>query len=211
MNPLRAAFLDCSRTARELAATPDVARQWDEPSALELFSLRGLVGHLMRATATVEVYLAGDSPPDPGISAAAYYDAVLDTSDITAPTHVDVRAKGEDKAAAGRDALLAEWDGILERLQVRLEEEGAERRVRVFGGVAMTLDDYLVTRIIETVVHADDVAVSVGIATPVFPRPAMDAAIATLVDLGRLRHGDVAVLRAMTRRERDALGALRVL
>jgi hypothetical protein len=31
------------------------------------------------------------------------------------------------------------------------------------------------------------------------------------VEAARLKHGDVAVLRALTRRERDEVGALRVL
>jgi hypothetical protein len=34
--------------------------------------------------------------------------------------------------------------------------------------------------------------------------------ISTLVQIARLRHGDMAVLRALTRRERDLVQALRV-
>ncbi len=39
----------------------------------------------------------------------------------------------------------------------------------------------------------------------------MDLAIEALVDVARVRHGDLAVLRALTRRERDSSEALRVL
>ncbi|MDQ3879299.1 MAG: hypothetical protein M3290_13275, partial [Actinomycetota bacterium] len=60
-------------------------------------------------------------------------------------------------------------------------------------------------------VHTDDLAVSIGVPTPE-PRPeAADAAIANLVSVARRRHGDTAVLRALTRRERDEGNALRVI
>jgi hypothetical protein len=60
------------------------------------------------------------------------------------------------------------------------------------------------------VVHADDLAVSVGTDLPTLPPAALQIAISTLVDVARQRHGDLAVLRALSRRERDTLGALRV-
>ena len=75
----------------------------------------------------------------------------------------------------------------------------------------MTVDEYLRTRVVELVVHADDLAASVGVA-PMAPRPETGKiAIDALVDVARIRHGDLAVLRALARRERDPVGALRVL
>jgi hypothetical protein len=75
----------------------------------------------------------------------------------------------------------------------------------------MTLDEYLRTRVVELVVHADDLAASVGV-EPVPPQPATTAvAIDVLVGVARIRHGDMAVLRALARRERDTVRALRVL
>ncbi len=41
-------------------------------------------------------------------------------------------------------------------------------------------------------------------------RPRWIMVIGTLVDVARFRHGDVAVLHALTRRERDSIGALRI-
>ncbi len=54
-------------------------------------------------------------------------------------------------------------------------------------------------------------AVSLHLDLPDLPVEAAGLAITTLVDVARLRHGDLAVLRALTRRERDAASALRVL
>ena len=75
----------------------------------------------------------------------------------------------------------------------------------------MLLDDYLITRLLEVVVHTDDLAVSLGIEPPDFPRPATAAVIDCLLEVARRRHGDIAVVRAFTRRERDRPEALRVL
>jgi hypothetical protein len=122
-----------------------------------------------------------------------------------------VRAKGEAEAAEGHAALVARLEAMIERLEERLGREPAGRRMEVFKGLVLTLDDYLLTRLVEQLVHCDDLAVSLGIATPAFPPGAMDLALGTLVDVARFRHGDLAVLRALTRRERDPIDALRVL
>ncbi len=46
--------------------------------------------------------------------------------------------------------------------------------------------------------------------SPAFPPEALDITIDTLVAIARYRHGDLAVLLALSRRERDTLNALRV-
>jgi hypothetical protein len=75
----------------------------------------------------------------------------------------------------------------------------------------MMLDEYLRTRVVELVVHADDLAASIGVEL-VPPQPATcRVAIDVLVDAARIRHGDMAVLRALARRERGPVEALRVL
>ena len=61
------------------------------------------------------------------------------------------------------------------------------------------------------VVHADDLAVSLEVAPPPLPAAAFGSAITTLIEVARICHGDAAVLRALTRRERDTVAALRVL
>ena len=60
-------------------------------------------------------------------------------------------------------------------------------------------------------VHGDDLAVSLGVDPPLLPPAATGLVIATLVEVARIRHGDIAVVRALARRERDAVDALRVI
>lgn len=74
----------------------------------------------------------------------------------------------------------------------------------------MSLDGYLQTRCVELAVHLEDLALSVN--SPVrAPEGAVALAVDVLVAAARARHGDQAVLNALTRRERDAEEALRVL
>ena len=69
-------------------------------------------------------------------------------------------------------------------------------------GWALSLGDFLVTRMLELAVHQDDLAVSVGLATPDLPDPAFDPVLVLLARLAARRHGQAALLRALARAER---------
>jgi hypothetical protein len=211
MNPIRTTYLTASATAREVLGHPEVARRWDEPSTLQSFSIRGLAGHLARAVGSTVAYLDRGDPDGAPITAAAYYAQAVETSDVDAALNVSVRERGEAEAKDGYQALIARYDEMSGDLQMRLETESSDRKVRVYKDLVLLLDEYLVTRIIELLVHTDDLAVSIGIPTPQPHEAAARLAIANLVEVALVRHGDTAVLRALTRRERDAVDALRVI
>ena len=59
------------------------------------------------------------------------------------------------------------------------------------------------------VVHVEDLALSIGAGVGL-PTDAIAIATDTMVATARSRHGDLAVLRGMTRRERDDVNATRV-
>jgi hypothetical protein len=209
---VRGALVAAGEALTALLRSPEVAAAWSSPSALEGMTVGGVAGHLVRALETVETYLDEPEPPadDELLSAPAYYVRALDSA--PPELHEGIRARGEAAGAVGAAALADEHEARQVRLAVRLPTERADRRVRVLRGQAsMTLEEYLPTRLVEIVVHADDLAVSVGEPTPVFPTAVMDAVVGTLVATARRRHGDGAVVRALTRRERDDVGALRVL
>jgi len=75
-------------------------------------------------------------------------------------------------------------------------------RIPLWGPWSLRLDDLLITRMMELAVHADDLAVSVGIPTPELPRSAVDTVVDLLSRLAVRRHGATAVLRALSRAER---------
>jgi hypothetical protein len=197
-----------------------LSKGFDAASALAEFSVRGLAGHLRRAMTTVEAYL--DQPaPDPAdtaaagtevITGAAYFAGVLPADrDLDSEFNRAIRQRGVESAPGDPDDFVQEWAETAAEVIGRLEREPDDRLVQVYGGLVLTLDEYLVTRLIEVVVHVDDLAVSLDVAPPVLSPAATGLVITTLVEVARLRHGDAAVVRALTRRERDTAEALRVI
>ncbi len=209
---IRRVFLETAATVRPLLDEPALTASWESPGALELMSVGALAGHLVRAVATVERYL--DEPPSeaPLLDAPGYLMSVDGLADeITSELHRGIRARAEAEARGGPEGVRATWDGAMRSLRRRLPDEPADRRVAVLGGRAMLLDQYLVTRLLELVVHGDDLAASLGVEPPPFDTEATGLVVECLLEVARRRHGDLAVVRAFTRRERDVVQALRVL
>jgi hypothetical protein len=204
----RSDFLAAAAAAREVVALPEVALHWEEPSALAEMTVGALVAHLARAVTYVERCLAAPEPAgEEPVSAAAYFAPV--TSDLASEINVRVRSTSVEEALVGQRAVLGQMDRSLDRLRTRLEGEAEGRLVKVRAGEVLRLDEYLRTRIIEITVHTDDLCVSLGRETPVLPGTGV--AIQALVEVAALRHGELAVLRALARRERDLAQALRVI
>jgi hypothetical protein len=76
-------------------------------------------------------------------------------------------------------------------------------------GWALSLDDFLLTRMMEIAVHSDDLAVSVGVPAPRLPDTVLQPVIGLLTRLAIRRHGQSAVLSALSRSERapDSISA----
>jgi hypothetical protein len=99
-------FLEAVEAVRALLASPALAARWDSPSALAQFSVRGLAGHLLRATGSVEAYLdRPEPPPDRLIAPETYYRAVVAETDLDGALHTAIRRRGEDAASGGPDKL----------------------------------------------------------------------------------------------------------
>lgn len=207
MNSTRSAYLHCYAALRPLALSPELSARWEQESCLSEMSVRSLAGHLIARTGgAVLDYL--ESEVDDGaepIEAPAYYATVLNGLD-----DAQVRIRGEEAAPDGPAGLLARYEGIVADLGPRLEDEPPERLMKVFGDLVMRVDDYLVTRICEILVHADDLAISLDMEPPEFPQLAWDLTFDHLLGVARMRHGDNAVLMSLTRRERDTEQALRI-
>jgi hypothetical protein len=64
------------------------------------------------------------------------------------------------------------------------------------GPWGLSLDDFLVTRMMEIVVHSDDLAFSVGLPTSELPSSVVEPVLALLTALAVRRHGATALARA---------------
>jgi hypothetical protein len=209
---VRNTYLDAAETALRLLAAREVAASWRADSVLDGMSVGGLAGHLARSILQVEWFLGGElSGADP-VSAVTYYARLEDPAQPDSPLNVGVRARSEETAAAGPEAVSEQARAAFARLRSRLPVEPPDRRVAVLHrpGEEMLLDDYLRTRCVELAVHTEDLALSVGSEVQA-PEGAVAVAVDVLVSAARRRHGDRAVMRALARRERDVVEALRVL
>ncbi|GGS55757.1 maleylpyruvate isomerase N-terminal domain-containing protein [Actinokineospora fastidiosa] len=203
---VRALFLSTADTAVRLIAHPAVGRAWDGPSALPEFSVRGLAGHLAGQIFALPTVLALDAATSEPISVLDHYlrakwrepEVPLDD-----PSKVKARDSGESHAADGQDALVRRAGDAVRDLADALTREAADRVVPIpWAGTTLTLDGFITTRLLELVVHCDDLAVSVGIDTPELDPDAVAVVLDVLLKLSVDRHGPMSVLRALSRAER---------
>ena len=215
---IAAALWRALAAAEDAAAQPEVAAAWDAPSALEGLTVGGLVAHLLIATERTAVVLEDDAPSPDGVRVvglAEFYgpNRVAEPSELDEGLPALLRQGAAAKAAEGATTVVASLACLAARLRPLVEAAADDRLVpvvQVRGGGA-PLDDYLVTRIIELVVHTDDLACSVGLTLPEIPADVQAIVTAAFVELAVARSGSRAVLRAFARRERADADVLRVL
>ncbi|SDY36090.1 Mycothiol maleylpyruvate isomerase N-terminal domain-containing protein [Saccharopolyspora shandongensis] len=202
MSAIREAYLQAAASAAAVLGDPAVAAAWDRPSALAEFSVRGLAGHLASQVLFVPRVLAAAEPEEEPVPLLGYYaKSEWIGADVNAEVNVRLREMGEGLATEGAAALVAEVDSVVRDLRSALPATPADRAV-AFSRRVLRIDDFLITRMMEIAVHSDDLASSVGIATPELPPEVYDHVLALLSQLAVRRHGQTAVLRALSRAER---------
>jgi uncharacterized protein (TIGR03083 family) len=204
MTNIRDDYLTAARSAADLLRAPAVTAAWQRPSALPEFSVSGLAGHLAYQVLVIARILAEPVPAEPLIPLLEHYGrAGWVGAGLDEEINVRIREGGEAEATGGAEALVARVDTAVEALTGNLATVD-DRPVRIpfWGPWSLTLDDMLITRMMELAVHSDDLAVSVGVVTPELPASAIDTVVDLLSRLSVRRHGPVAVLRALSRAER---------
>jgi len=206
---VRGLVVEAVEAAAELMSRPVVGEKWDEPSALDGMTVGSLSAHLVRAAGATLAYLdrtdPATGPDDELLTPITYFHAAVDS-----PIHEQIKHVSSSEAEIGHEAMVAQCRGIADQMVERFAEEPHDRLVGALGGRMLTLDDFCRTRMIEVLLHLDDLAVSVG-----EERPETDpegAAIVIDITLGIARHlnGDWGVLYALTRGERSPGGVFPV-
>ncbi|MFD7103881.1 maleylpyruvate isomerase family mycothiol-dependent enzyme [Streptomyces celluloflavus] len=144
--------------------------QFARPTRLGDWTVRELVAHLSMTLGGVARNLARSAPPEQRV-------ALLDWPSATAPHAAGIDADTRALAADDPDALLTR---TAEQLAEVLPAAPADRLLATRFG-AMRLDDYLVTRCVELVVHTDDLAAATGTEIP-YDRQALAIATRFLAD-----------------------------
>ncbi|MBB5075349.1 maleylpyruvate isomerase N-terminal domain-containing protein [Nonomuraea endophytica] len=203
MGEIRESYLIAAGSAVALLGHPAVAAAWEKPSALTEFSVRGLAGHLGHQLVRVDEVLPRPGLQPPIALIEHYISSPWVEAGLDHESNLTIRQGGESIAACGPGVLAGRMAEVLAHLTAALPAEPADRVVHLdWNGWSLRLDDFLLTRLMEIVVHSDDLAASVGLETPELPDAVIDPVVDLLARLAVHRHGATAVIRTLSRAER---------
>lgn len=197
------AFLQAADTVLTLVDLPEVAARWAEPSALPRMSVGGLAVHLGNQVVRAAQQVGADPGGLPVLADADEHYVRSAWASGASQDRFNDHGRDEEAALAGPRALHDHV--VAQRDVVRAVLTGGAPPDVVpvpWAGWALRREDFLLTRLLEVVVHADDLAVSVGVDTPAFAPEVFDPVRDLLVRRAVARHGQARVVAALTRRER---------
>jgi uncharacterized protein (TIGR03083 family) len=143
------------------------------PTRLGAWTVRDLAAHITMAVESVTRALARPEPPKAELNA-------LDYASATA-AHADAIAEGSRGLAEAAPDLVALYAGVEQEITDALAAAPQGRIIDTRAG-GMRLDDYLLTRTIELVVHTDDLNAAVpGLDIP-YDRHALATCVRLLAD-----------------------------
>ena len=199
----RAAVVGAVDAVVDLVSDRAVAASWGRESALPGMTVGGLVRHLVSQPESAVEFLRAAPPTTAETVSLLDYYARVDwlRAARQAPENTSIRDHFNELARPGHKASLDVLD------QARADLPGAIAAAAPTTYVpwqdcALNLDDFLVCRLLELLVHADDLAASLGCRTPQFDDAVRDPVVALLAVLSVRRHGQDAVVRALARAER---------
>ncbi|AUG78473.1 hypothetical protein CFP65_3687 [Kitasatospora sp. MMS16-BH015] len=173
---VRAALVEQTEAVRAAVHRLDAA-DLDRPTRLGEWRVRELVAHLAFCLEWLPRHLADEVPAGAALP-------LTDWVGVTRTAAPAIGAVAQELAAGafgGAPAeLAAEFDAAADALLAVLDTDPSRRLVIRFG--PMLVGDFLVTRLVELVVHADDLAAALGL--PEFPhaRQALAAVSRLLAD-----------------------------
>jgi hypothetical protein len=203
-----AAFLSAVDLSLDLAARSQVRDAWGRESACAGMTVGGLTHHLLKQAGNTVTGLRAapdKAPADAPVitvqehyARAAWVEAAPDDD-----VNVSIREGDNEAAEVGPDVVLElgrEWAAELPSLL------GAPRQPDTvfipWQGWSLSTEDFLTTRMMEMVVHGDDLAASVGVETPTYPDDVLRPVLGLLTGVAVRRHGQTAVVRGLSRPQR---------
>ena len=198
-------YLRCANVVRNQLVAPELLALWDAPSALAQWTVAGLAGHVARSVFLLPGILSAPvSDDDVPVSAVDYFASALSDADLDVGSQmaVAIRERGLEAAGGGIEDLLTRFDAVLTELEPILRDLPEDHRVAALG-MTLTLQEYLITRLVEMTVHADDLATSVNQQAPRFPIDVEETVVSTLAAIALRRRGFTALVRGLARSERS--------
>lgn len=199
----RAAFAAATRIAADLALRPEVEEHWTDESACAGMTVGALARHLVSQWDNA-VRLLGAPAGDAPIPVWEHYERAAWTHvPLDDEANASIRLGSEDLAAEGPEAMRTLLDTLAPEVERALAGEREGSVLIPWQGWSLTVHDFLLTRMMEILVHSDDLAASVGVDTPDFPPEVSEPVVALLAGLALRRRGATALVRALTRPQRS--------
>lgn len=200
----RASFVTAATTALDLASTDEVRAAWDDESACAGMTVGGLAHHLVQQAVNTVRLLEMEPVAEPAIPLLDHYARAAWVGDgPDDESNVSIREDADTAAELGADRVLDAAAAALPLLEPALHRHRVPDQVRIpWQGWSLSTSDFLATRAMEIIVHSDDLAASVGLPTPEFPGDVVEEVLALLTGVAVRRHGQAAVVRALSRPQR---------
>ncbi len=215
------AFQDAVRYFGRVLCQPAVKDEWEHPSVLSRMTVGALAGHGYLVARRVCKHLDRErldtpnsvvtTPDAPTLHLADHVPKgrlatirVDSEADLDAVVHVTVRKDAQRIAERGWKSVVGSFDAVVVATLTERLVDPPESIVPLGGTAPILFSRYLASRVAELLVHADDLALSVDLVPEQPAGTSSSIALAFLVEEARHQYGDLAVLRAFTRRERTA-------
>ena len=199
---------------RGILRRSEVVDSWDQPSAVEHYTVGGLAAHAVHGVLWLEQVLRDAEPVGlRRVKVPEYMGLNRVEGDHDDPFGRSLRSAAEAFAETGAHIVAAALTVSRDELATLLKEAPASRAVQVIrvAGAYAPLSEYVPTRVLEAIVHGDDIASSVPeLRVPDPPPAAVAVSLNVCLDLAEDRVGNLEALRAFTRVERAIPDALRV-
>ena len=207
-------YLSAVDWLRDLVVRAEVVDAWSEPSAVAHYSVGGVAAHAVHGVLWLEQLLKDAEPVGlRRVKVAEYLGLNRVEGEVDDPFGASLRSAAEAFAQTGAHIVAAALAVSRDELATLLSVAPAARAVPVIrvAGAYAPLSEYVQTRILEAVVHGDDVACSVpDMEAPDPPSAAVAVCLKVCMELAQTRVGELESLRAFTRVERAIPEALRV-
>lgn len=202
---LTATFWAAVTDFRTVVASHDVAAAWTRNSVLEGYTVGGIAGHVTGLLERLRQVLEqqGTAPLEV-VRYTEWYGRTAETRDGRSTLERRLIEAGEAAASPGPDALIASFDTTKDRLRERLADADGSLIVPLASipGAGVWLQDFVRTRIVELVVHTDDLNVSIGRSPHSHAQEVWDITLGVLAQLAAVRYPPVEVVRAFARTDR---------
>jgi uncharacterized protein (TIGR03083 family) len=157
-DPVGALRGECELVSQLVLGLPE--EDFGKPTRLPAWNVKELLGHMTRGVDRISVLLDAPPPPAADTDSISYwtrYDPVTDSQAVAA------RGKAVADGFESGQQLAAAWDETWRRAAGRAATEHRSRLVEVSWGPALTLDEYVKTRVLEITVHRMDMENALGL------------------------------------------------